>query len=265
MSLKSILEDLLPEEKLNLVPKGFEVIGDIALINIPQSLDADKHIIAKALVSHRKDVRCVLRKISKVRGEERVGDFELILGDRTKTIHRENNCVFHVDVAGTYFSGKLAYERDRVVHEVVDGEYVLVMFCGVGPFLVPIKKNRDINITGLDMNPVACSLLRKNLVVNGIEAEIVLADGGAPPFRKLFDRIVMPTPYGQDHFLNHAGNLLKPGGVVHFYTFKKDFEIDHFKRLLEERGWEIEFFRGCGNVAPRVKRYVFDLKKPRSI
>ena len=262
MLLKSALENLLPSEKLNLVPKGFEVIGDIAIINIPKSLDGEKYLIAKALVSQRKDVRCVLRKVSKVRGEERVGDFELIFGDRTTTIHRENNCLFHVDIAGTYFSGKLAYERDRIVQEVSNGEDVLVMFCGVGPFLVPIGKNRDVNITGLDMNPVACSLLRKNLAVNGIEAGIVLADGGAPPFRKLFDRIVMPTPYGQDYFLNNAEKLLKPGGIVHFYTFKKDFEIDHFKRLLEERGWEIEFYRDCGNVAPRVKRYVFDLKKP---
>ena len=262
MLLKSALEDILPVEKLNLVPKGYEVIGDIAIINIPKSLKDEKHIIAKALVSQRKDVRCVLRKVSKVRGEERVGDFELILGDRTTTIHRENNCMFHVDIAGTYFSGKLAYERDRIVGEVTDGEDVLVMFCGVGPFLVPIKKNRDVNITGLDMNPVACSLLRKNLDVNGIEAGIVLADGGAPPFRKLFDRIVMPTPYGQDCFLNSAEKLLKPDGIVHFYTFKKDFEIDHFKRVLEEMGWEIEFYRDCGNVAPRVKRYVFDLKKP---
>lgn len=42
MSLKSALEKLLPDEKLNLVPKGFEVIGDIAIINIPRSLEAEK-------------------------------------------------------------------------------------------------------------------------------------------------------------------------------------------------------------------------------
>lgn len=69
----------------------------------------------------------------------------------------------------------------------------------------------------------------------------------------------MPTPYGQDHFLDIAGSLLKPQGMIHFYTFKKDFEIEHFKKLLEEKGWQIDYYRKCGDVAPRVGRYVFDI------
>jgi len=98
--------------------------------------------------------------------------------------------------------------------------------------------------------------------MNSIDAGIVLGDANnmGALFKKDFDRIVMPTPYGQDFFLNLARPLLKPGGTVHFYTFKKDFEIPHFRRLLEEMGWHIEFYRDCGDVAPRVKRYVFDLK-----
>ncbi len=39
MSLHSLLQNKLPPEKLALLPKGFEVIGDIAIINIPASLD----------------------------------------------------------------------------------------------------------------------------------------------------------------------------------------------------------------------------------
>lgn len=79
-------------------------------------------------------------------------------------------------------------------------------------------------------------------------------------FRNGFDRIVMPAPYGQDFFLNMAQSIMKSGGCVHFYTFKKDFEIPHFRKLLEEKGWHIDFSRDCGDVAPRVKRYVFDLQ-----
>lgn len=114
MSLRELLKDKLQEEKLLLLPKGFEVIGDIAILNLPPSLYDEKHLIAQALVSHNKNVKVV---------------------------------------------------------------------------------------------------------------------------------------------------LLKPGGIVHFYTFKKDFEISHFKRVLEELGWHIDFYRDCGSVAPRVSRYVFDLRK----
>ncbi len=205
----------------------------------------------------------MLLKKNKITGEKRIGEFEILLGDRTETLHRENGCIFHVDVARTYFSGKMYFERNRVVQEVNDGEDVLVLFCGVGPFLIPIRKKKDVRITGLDNNPAACALLKKNTQLNDIYADIVLGDAKYMNaiFRKEFDRIVMPTPYGQDHFLNRAHLLLRPGGIIHFYTFKKDFEISHFMRVLEERGWHIEFYRECGDIAPRVKRYVFDMKK----
>jgi tRNA (guanine37-N1)-methyltransferase len=154
------------------------------------------------------------------------------------------------------------YERDRVAQKVKNGENVLVLFAGVGTFLIPIKKKKNVLIMGLDNNRNACQFLRKNLELNHIEANIVCGDARqiSNLFKTTFDRIVMPTPYGQDIFLDIVRSILRPGGYVNFYTFKKDFEIPHFKRLLEEKGWNIDFFRDCGNVAPRVKRYVFDLK-----
>ncbi|KCZ71712.1 putative methyltransferase [Candidatus Methanoperedens nitroreducens] len=263
MSLKDLLKDRLSREKISILPGGFEVIGDIAIINIPQPLDNEKYLIAEALVSHRKDIRAVLRKTHKLKGARRTGEFELLLGDTTETLHNENGCIFHVDIAKTYFSGKLAYERNRIVQKVSDGEDVLVLFCGVGPFLMPIKKKRDVNITGLDNNPTACALFKKNAQLNNIDAAIILADANSIDhlFKKPFDRIVMPIPYGQDHFLNIARSILAPEGIIHFYTFKKDFEIPHFKRLLEIKGWQIDFYRACGGIAPRVKRYVFDLRR----
>jgi tRNA (guanine37-N1)-methyltransferase len=262
MSLRSLLLDKLPPEKLALLPKGFEVIGDIAIINIPPTLDKEKYLIAEALSIQRKDIKTVLRKLNKIEGSARVADFERLLGNRTTTLHRENGCVFQLDVTRTFFSGKMYYERERIAQKVEDGEDVLVLFAGVGPFLIPIKKKRNVSITGLDNNRDACTFLWKNLERNHIEANIILGDARNMNnlFRNEFDRIVMPAPYGQDFFLDMAQFILRPGGCVHFYTFKKDFEIPHFRRLLEEKGWHIDFSRHCGDVAPRVKRYVFDLQ-----
>ncbi len=233
MSLRDFLKDKLQEEKLMLLPNGFELVGDIAIINLPSSLDNEKYLIAQALVSHSKNVKVVLLRKNKRSGQRRIALFEILLGDRTTTVHRENGCFFHVDIAKTYFSGKMYFERNRI------------------------------NITGLDDNPAACALFKKNAELNHIDADIILGDANSmcSIFKKDFDRIVMPIPYGHDHFLNLAGSILKPNGVIHFYTFKKDFEIAHFKRLLEEKGWLIDFFRECGDVAPRVSRYVFDLRK----
>jgi tRNA (guanine37-N1)-methyltransferase len=245
------------------VPKGFEVIGDIAILNLPPSLYDKKHLFAQAIVSHNKNLKVVLLKKNKLAGEKRIAEFEILIGDRTTTIHKENDCLFNVDIARTYFTGKLYFERSRIAGEVEYGEEILVLFCGVGPFLIPIAKKKRVNIIGLEKNPFACALFRNNAGLNHIDSDIILGDANSifNIFKKDFDRIVMPTPYGQDHFLSLARPLLKPGGTVHFYTFKKDFEISHFKRLLEELGWHIDFCRDCGSVAPRVSRYVFDLRK----
>ncbi len=261
--LRLLLKDKLPKEKLCFVPRGFEVVGDIAIIKIPSCLEKEKYLIAEALISNRKDIKVVLRKTKKIHGEHRVGGFELLIGDRTYTYHKENNCIFYVDITKAYFSSKLGYERMRIARKVKEGEHVLVPFCGVGTFLIPIKKHKNVSIVGLDNNYFACKYLKKNLELNNIHAEVILGDANFinNTFRRRFDRVVMPTPYGKDHFLMLAKKLLKPEGVVHFYTFKKDEELGYFKRMLEARGWIIEFYRACGNVAPRVKRYVFDLRK----
>lgn len=263
MSLRELLKEKLPEEKLSFLPKGFEVVGDIAIFSIPPALENEKHIIAEALASHRKDVKTVLRKLNKIQGNARTGEFELLLGSRTTTLHRENDCLYYVDVAKTFFSGRMAYERSRVAQKVNDGEDVLVLFAGVGTFLIPVKKAKSVKITGLDSNPAACAFLKKNLELNDTGANIILGDANSIVhlFKKPFDRIVMPAPYGQEHFLNLARSVLKPGGFAHFYAFKKDFELGHFRKLLEEMGWHILFYRSCGGVAPRVKRYAFDLQK----
>ncbi|GFO96546.1 trNA (guanine (37)-N1)-methyltransferase trm5b [groundwater metagenome] len=130
-----------------LLPKGFEVIGDIAILNLPPSLYDEKFLIAQALVSHRKDVRVVLLKKNKLAGEKRTAEFEILFGDRTTTIHKENDCLFNVDIARTYFTGKLYFERSRIAGDVKDGEDILVLFWGVGPFLIPITKKKKVNIS----------------------------------------------------------------------------------------------------------------------
>lgn len=238
MPLQDLLKDKLPEEKIHIIQKGFEVIGDIVIVNIPSSLEDEKYLIAVALAIHRKDIKVVLRKIDKIHGDARVGSFELLLGERTTTLHRENNCIYHVDVAKAYFSSRLGYERNRIAQKVEDGENVLVVFCGVGPFLIPIKKKRDVDITGLDNNKNACTFLKENIALNNVEADIILGDANLLNniFKKSFDRIVMPTPYGQDYFLNLAKAILKPRGIVHFYTFKKTLKYLILKDRLKRTG-----------------------------
>ncbi|MDQ1262143.1 MAG: tRNA (guanine37-N1)-methyltransferase, partial [Euryarchaeota archaeon] len=50
-------------------------------------------------------------------------------------------------------------------------------------------------------------------------------------------------------------------GCLHFYTFKKRHQIEPLKKSYEDLGLEVKLCRSCGNVAPGVSRWVFDLMK----
>jgi tRNA (guanine37-N1)-methyltransferase len=64
-----------------------------------------------------------------------------------------------------------------------------------------------------------------------------------------------------DHFLYEISGLVEQGGIVHFYTFKKQYQIQELLEEYRDRGFDVVFYRRCGNVAPGVSRWVFDLKK----
>ncbi|NYT01398.1 MAG: class I SAM-dependent methyltransferase family protein, partial [Methanosarcinales archaeon] len=76
-----------------------------------------------------------------------------------------------------------------------------------------------------------------------------------------FDRAIIPTPYGQDLILPAIYPLVRTGGTIYFYTFKKKFQIQGLVREFWDMGLKTVFFRRCGNVAPGVSRYAFDLVK----
>jgi tRNA (guanine37-N1)-methyltransferase len=54
---------------------------------------------------------------------------------------------------------------------------------------------------------------------------------------------------------------VKSKGRLHFYTFKKRHQIEPLKKSYEDLGLEVMQARSCGNVAPAVCRWVFDLAK----
>jgi tRNA (guanine37-N1)-methyltransferase len=75
-----------------------------------------------------------------------------------------------------------------------------------------------------------------------------------------FDRAIIPTPYGRDEILEIVAPMVKKGGMVHFYTFKKRHQIEGLIEKYESLGFDVELFRKCGNVAPGVSRWAFDLR-----
>ncbi|MDI3485324.1 MAG: tRNA (guanine37-N1)-methyltransferase [Methanolobus sp.] len=264
MSIKDELKGKIPEKEFKKLPNRFDIIGDIAVVSIPDELECYKKDIANAIMYRMQNIKHVLNKVSKLEGNRRVADFEIIAGNSTETIHKEFGFSYKIDLRQSFFNGRLSYERKRVASMVKPGERVLVPFSGVGPFAIPATTSAAC-VIAVEMNGAACKSFTKNCRLNKLEDKIhiINADANSIPnlLKTEFDRAIIPTPYGMDYFLETISPLVKDGGFIHFYTFKPKEEIPELIERYENTGFEVLFHRRCGNVAPGISRWVFDLKK----
>ncbi len=267
MGLKLLLQNELEKEELELLRDRFDLIGNIAVIHIPEALEHKKHLIAKKLVE-RYNVKAVLRKIGSASTEFRVASYELLYGNTTETIHRENKCCFKLDLAKVHFTLKLAMERARIASLVKAGEDILCLFAGAGPFPIVIAKQKEVEILAVEKNPVAIAYFRENLELNKVRGKIAIIQGDVeailPQLERKFDRIIMPSPYLKPgerfRYLKLALPLVKEQGVIHCYVFAAKDEIAELERTLMER-FPVRVLRmkKCGNYAPKVYRVALDL------
>ena len=265
MRLKERLRGVVPAEKLELLSSRFHVIGDIAILSLDPELDCYKRQIASALLDQCSNVHTVFNKISPLQGERRTSPLELLAGETNSvTVHQESGYSYHLDVAEVFFNSRLGYERMRVAGQVRAGEEVLVLFAGVGPFAIP-PASRGARVVALEKSGEACVWLAKNARENGVEERIAVikadAFSMASLLKRSFDRAIVPTPYGMDRIVDRLPGMVRRGGIVHFYTFKKAQQIEGLKRSYEDLGLEVLLCRRCGNVAPNVSRWAFDMQK----
>jgi tRNA (guanine37-N1)-methyltransferase len=265
MGLRDQLAGKIPFDLLPHVSDHFEVIGDVAVLSVPAELEPYKQTLAQAIVSRRKNITTVLNKTEKVAGDSRTARYEVLRGDTTVTVHREFGFSYRIDVGSSFFSSRMASERKRVTSLIGPGENIYVPFAGVGPFVIPAAA-RDAKVWAAEKNPDAFRYLRENAHLNRVEGNCSLIHGDALDTARMpqkeFDRLIVPTPYGMDRALDLLLPLLAGGGMVHFYTFKTREQVPGLVTLYENAGLDVAFYSSCGNVAPGVSRWVFDLIRP---
>jgi tRNA (guanine37-N1)-methyltransferase len=264
MGLKNDLKGIIPDNALHQLSNHFEVIGDIAILSLRPELNDYQTQIADALLSRRKNICTVLNKVSKIEGDHRTARYEIVAGTKTLTCHQEFGFRYRLDIGKVFFNTRLVYERKRVNDQVRPDELVLVPFCGVGPYVIPAAAIHA-KVVAVEKNPEACRWLSKNVQRNRVAQNVCIINGNAFDIchiaYNVFDRAIIPMPYGMDPILDVIAPLVKKNGMIHFYTFKNRHQIPLLLGGFENKGLCVNFFRPCGNVAPGVSRWVFDLIK----
>jgi len=221
-----------PADFLDFEP-SLERIGDIVVIDED---DPDRAAaIAEAVIDADLPARSVLNRASKIKGELRVRDWEVVAVDDdmaadsdrspTETVHREYGHEFRLDLAAVYFSPRLATERHRVAKQIKPGEQVLDMFAGVGPFAIPAA-SRGADVVAVDLNETAIDYCRENARRNGV-ADAVTAVAGdvrdvADDYQGWADRLVMNLPHSANEFVETAVDLAGEECVLHYYDIQHE-------------------------------------------
>ena len=254
-TLKSVLDKQLQPSLLASLPRALDIIGDIAIIEIPSELRQQERRIGKAILESHRSVQTVLAKAGAVSGTHRLREFTLIAGEqKTNTLHKEYGCTYMVDVAKAYFSPRLSQEHKRVASLVQSGETIVDLFAGIGPFSILIARARiDVKVYSVDINPEAIRLLETNARLNRVENRVfpILGDATKIVEGKLAgiaDRVIMNLPERATKFVEAACRAIKPpGGIVHFYSFVRRPEtIEELQRQfcerVEETGRKVDKF-----------------------
>ena len=200
---------------------SFEVIGDLAVV----AEDYDQKV-GEAIMAVHKNVKAVLVPTSPVSGEFRVREFKVLCGEnRTTTSYKENGFTYEMDLATVYFSPRMSTERLRVAGLTNDSEVVLDMFCGVGPFALPMARHAMF-VVAVDKNPHAIEYLKKNMALNKVtNVEAVNMDAREIEVMQPVDRIVMNLPHTAFDFLDVAFRSIRTGGIIHYYDIQPETEI----------------------------------------
>lgn len=239
----------VPEDILGFTP-AYEVIGDIALLE-DEKLDAKTALkIADALLKTQPNIKSVVKPLTPVIGEFRVREFEVIAGEhRTETIHREYGCRYKVDLSRAYFTPRLSTERSRIFSWIKEGDTVVDMFAGVGPYSILLAKSKKPSrVVAIDKNPEAVRYLRENISLNSAK-NIEAIEGDAREEAKRFagtaDHVIMNLPHNAYEFLDSAVLLTKQGGIIHYYGITPEddlFEssIELIRKAAEKAGRKVE-------------------------
>ena len=271
--LRELLSKVLTEEELESVVTSYDLIGDIAIIEIPEELEEKEKQIGDAILETNKRLKTVAKKLGKVKSEYRVRPIKVIAGEnRTETIYTEHGCRMKLDAAKVYFSVRLSTERKRIAELVKPGENILALFAGVGPFpLVISKKQPKTNIIAIELNPDGVKYMKENIKLNKAN-NITPIEGDArkivlEKYRNFADRILMPLPWSADKFLDAAIAAAKNNCIIHIYNFAPiENPYDEIERKIyneaKKAGVKVEIVNKkiVRPYAPKIIQVVVDFK-----
>ncbi len=281
--VREIAKEILGEEKANLVWSSLDIVGDIAVIRKPPSIEIeDLRILAEEMLKKLKWLKSVWAAISPIEGSYRLRRLEWLAGEkRTETLYREHGCVFKVDIARVYISPRLSYEHIRIARLVKPGENIINMFAGAGLFSIIIARfAKPARVISIDINEDAYRFMLENIELNKVQGIVIPIKGDAleiiDRYSNNVQRVLIPLPELALKAFPKALRAIDREGYIHVYEFTKarnklealeQVEKTYREAIESNRDvakYSIEGRRIVRSVGPRKYQVVLDVWVKRS-
>lgn len=222
-SLKEALNGKLTQNEQQHLRRSFDLVGDIAILEIPPELKKKEKTIADTLLNLHKNINVVAVKRSGHAGKYRKQKLDILAGEqRLETTHKESGCRFFLDVSTCYFSPRLGKERLRISRLVKKEERVLIVGGGVGPYAIVIAKHSPAKeIISVEANPSAHKYATHNIALNKLIGRVRAIKGDIRKTSNLgtFDRIISVIPHEGVNIAPALLRFSKKGTILHVYDF----------------------------------------------
>ena len=246
-TLKENLSKKLSAEEYAFVKTGHDIIGNIAILEIPKGLEKREKLIAETLLQINSQIKTVLKKADIHEGKFRTQKMKYLAGIDTKeTIYKENNVQLKLDVEKVYFSIRLGNERKRIMEQVKPREEILVMFSGCAPYPVVLSKNTKArHITGIEINPDGHKYGMENLRMNKVHNVLLINDDVHDAIPNIYQKIIGLKSAVKGNQMDM--HLAKNPQIIEIHLFNDSLDDDKIKYLerniveLKNKGLEVFF------------------------
>jgi SAM-dependent methyltransferase len=162
--------------------------------------------------------------------------WETHIHDLEITQHPSGSAGFFADLEQYHFE-KLHHLPRLVPFEQSGGRRVLDVGCGAGTDLVRFAR-AGARVTGVDLAASSIALARQNFALEGLHADLVVADGEKLPFaERTFDLVyahgVMQYTTDAAALVRDCRRVLKPGGTAIFQVYNRVSWLNALSRVTK--------------------------------
>ncbi|SFM32525.1 class I SAM-dependent methyltransferase [Methanolobus profundi] len=268
-SLEDRMKGIVPKDEIDLLPSGWQILGEIIVITIDPKIEHLKERVAEGLLQMYPTCSTVIRDLG-ISGQFRLPQREIIIGETTETINKENGCLFKLDVTKVMFSKGNLHEK-ALMSNIGANETIIDMFAGIGYFTIPMAVHaRPEKIIAIEINPQSYAYLKENIALNHVEHIVEALNGDCAQLtpKGVADRVIMGYVNTTHHYLDQGIAALKEsGGILHYHETTPEsllFErpVERIKQAASKAGRDVEILecRKIKKYSPGVWHVVVDAR-----